>query len=77
MTSRERVIAAIEFKGPDKVPFAHSFLPSSFAAFPDLPTLLKKYPSDFIGDVNNVQLRAGQGGEDDATGQSLKKGQLL
>ncbi len=74
MTSRERVIAAVEFREPDKIPFAHSYLPSAFAEFPGLPELLERYPSDFRGDVNNVLLRAGQSGEDDASCQSLKKG---
>ncbi len=32
MTSRQRVIAAVEFKGPDRVPHQHRFLPAAFLA---------------------------------------------
>ena len=50
MTSRERVIAAIDFTGPDRVPFRHCVLPASFQGHPDLPRLLAHYPSDFEGE---------------------------
>lgn len=51
MTSRERVIAAIEFTGPDRLPHRHACLPAVFdkygAAF---ERLLALYPSDFAGE---------------------------
>ena len=50
MTSRDRVIAAIEFTGPDQVPFRHCVLPASFQAHPALSDLLTRYPSDFDGE---------------------------
>ncbi len=50
MTSRDRVIAAIEFRGPDRVPMRHACLPSAFAAHPWLPDLLRRFPSDFAGE---------------------------
>ncbi len=50
MTSRERVIAAIDFAGPDRVPFRHCVLPASFQAHPGLSDLLARYPSDFEGE---------------------------
>lgn len=52
MTSRERVIAAIEFKGPDKAPFIPIYLPACLQVYPGLKDLLEKYPSDFAGDGN-------------------------
>jgi len=50
MTSRERVIAAIEFTGPDRIPFRHAVLPASFRSHPQLEELLARYPSDFEGE---------------------------
>ena len=50
MTSRERVIAAIEFAGPDRVPHRHAVLPAAWAAYPQLPELLARCPSDLEGD---------------------------
>lgn len=51
MTSRERVIAAIEFKGPDRIPHKHSYLPSVFSKYPELKEILvQQYPSDFAGE---------------------------
>lgn len=50
MTSRERVIAAIEFKGPDRLPHRHCYLPATIKQYPDLGKLLKEFPSDFAGD---------------------------
>jgi len=50
MTSRERVIAAIEFKGPDKLPHKHCYLPATVKKYPGLRKLLKQYPSDFAGE---------------------------
>jgi uroporphyrinogen decarboxylase len=50
MNSRERVIAAIEFKGPDRIPHRHRYIPSSFTTYPQLRELYAEYPSDFAGD---------------------------
>ena len=50
MTGKERVTAAIEFTGPDKVPHKHCFLPATLKSHPDLFELLRKYPSDFEGE---------------------------
>ena len=50
MTPRERVVRAIEFSGPDRVPHRHCCLPASFAAHPRLPELYAEYPSDFAGE---------------------------
>jgi uroporphyrinogen decarboxylase len=66
MTSRERVIAAIEFTGPDRVPFRHCVLPASYRAHPRLAELLGRHPSDFEGEDGRPpaalprQYRAGQ-----------------
>lgn len=49
MTSRERVIAAIEFTGPDHVPQMCCALPSAYAVHKRLPELYSQYPSDFAG----------------------------
>lgn len=50
MTSRDRVMAAIDFTGPDRIPFRHCVLPASFQRHPGLPGLLARYPSDFEGE---------------------------
>ncbi|HID95471.1 MAG TPA: hypothetical protein EYP53_05365 [Candidatus Latescibacteria bacterium] len=51
MTSRERVIAAIEFSGPDRIPHRHAFLPAVFDRYGDrVKKLLRRFPSDFAGD---------------------------
>lgn len=50
MTSRERVIAAIEFRGPDRIPIRHCELPASYRALPGLLALYRQYPSDFAGE---------------------------
>ena len=48
MTSRERVIRAIEFRGPDRVPFNHSVFPGAFWRHgAKLVEFLNKYPDDF------------------------------
>jgi len=52
MTSKERMKAAVNFKGPDRVPHMHCALPASFNVFEGLPELYKKYPSDLVGDGN-------------------------
>ena len=49
MTSRERVIAAIEFTGPDRIPQMCCALPSAYAVHDRLPELYGRYPSDFVG----------------------------
>ena len=50
MTSRERVIAAIEFSGPDRLPHRHCYLPAALLKYPQISRLYKKYPSDFAGE---------------------------
>lgn len=64
MTSRERVKAAVEFTGPDRIPHKHAYLPASFESFPGLIDLLKKFPSDFAGQdaqvPGGIQYKAGQ-----------------
>jgi uroporphyrinogen decarboxylase len=49
MNSRERVIAAVECKGPDRIPHCHKFLKAAFAAHPGLADLYARFPSDFSG----------------------------
>jgi len=49
MNSRERVIAAMEFAGPDRVPMMHRTLPGAFRVHgTTLETLYKRYPSDVM-----------------------------
>jgi uroporphyrinogen decarboxylase len=50
MTSRERVIAAIDFTGPDRVPQMFCALPSAYAVHKRLPDLYARYASDFAGE---------------------------
>jgi len=51
MTSRERVIAAIEFSGPDRVPHRNAFLPAVFRKYGrKVEELLRRFPSDFAGE---------------------------
>jgi uroporphyrinogen decarboxylase len=52
MTGRERVVAAIEFNGPDRLPHKHSYLPAALKQFPDIVKLLREFPSDFAGEDN-------------------------
>lgn len=48
MTSRERVLAAIEFRGPDRVPFQHAVFPGAFWRHGQkLVDLLNARPDDF------------------------------
>lgn len=48
MNSRERVIRAIEFEGPDRVPVTHSVLPAALLKYGEkLERIFRKYPSDF------------------------------
>ena len=50
MTPRERVIAAIDFAGPDRIPHRHQVLPAAFGVHPGLADLLVEYPSDFAAE---------------------------
>jgi uroporphyrinogen decarboxylase len=50
MTGRERVIAAVEFKGPDRIPHKHCFLPAAFIRYPRLSELYRRFPSDYAGE---------------------------
>lgn len=48
MTSRERVNAAIEFKGPDRVPFTHAFFPGALWRHGSkVIELMERHPDDF------------------------------
>jgi len=48
MTSRERVLAAIEFRGPDRVPFQHAVFPGAFWRHGQkLVDFLNARPDDF------------------------------
>ena len=50
MTSRERVIAAIEFSGPDRIPHNNAFVPAVFRKYGrKVEELLGRFPSDFAG----------------------------
>jgi len=63
MNSRERVIRAIEFKGPDKVPLLHGVLPAAiFRHGQALVDLLNEFKDDFGGNwtiPNKEQLPPG------------------
>ena len=50
MKSRERVVAAIEFKGPDRIPHRHAYLPAVFDKYPETEELYKRFPGDFAGE---------------------------
>lgn len=52
MTGRERVKAAIEFTGPDRMPHRHAYLPAVFDKYPEAISLLRLFPSDFSGEEN-------------------------
>ena len=54
MISRERVIAAIDFTGPDRIPQMFCALPSAYAAHQRLPDLYARYSSDFAGDESTA-----------------------
>ncbi len=48
MTSRERILAAIEFTGPDRAPIHHYIFPGAFREHGQkLLDLLERYPDDF------------------------------
>ena len=49
MSSRERVVRAIEMTGPDRVPLIHVTLPGALAHFgADLARLYARYPADVV-----------------------------
>ena len=49
MTSKERVIATLQFKGPDRIPIDIWPVPAVFKRYGrKLEDLFKKYPLDFI-----------------------------
>jgi len=50
MTGVERVTAAIELTGPDRLPHKHCFLPATVRRYPGIIQLLQEYPSDFADD---------------------------
>ena len=49
MNSRERVIYAIERRGPDRIPLTHATLPGAAARYGEaLAELYRRYPSDVV-----------------------------
>jgi uroporphyrinogen decarboxylase len=49
MNSRERVIRAIERRGPDRIPLTHATLPGAVARYGEaLAELYRRYPSDVV-----------------------------
>jgi len=57
MNSRERVIRAIEFRKPDRVPILHAITPAFASKNPNLvKEILKKYPGDFAQVVDPFSL---------------------
>jgi hypothetical protein len=49
MNSRERVIRAVEIRGPDRVPITHATLPGAYARYgAALDELYQQYPSDVV-----------------------------
>ncbi|MHB9023531.1 MAG: uroporphyrinogen decarboxylase family protein [Armatimonadota bacterium] len=56
MNSRERVLRAIRFETPDRVPIGYSVSPGAFLKYGQpLLDLIRSYPHDFF-DVNEVKL---------------------
>jgi uroporphyrinogen-III decarboxylase len=54
MNSRERMIRAIEMRGPDRVPLTHATLPGAYTRYGTaLDDLYRKYPSD-VFDVGSA-----------------------
>jgi uroporphyrinogen decarboxylase len=52
MTERERLLAAIEFKGPDRCPIQHYLFPGVFWKYGQkLLDLLEQYPDDFDNEI--------------------------
>lgn len=50
MTSRERVVRAIELRGPDRIPLSHGVLPGAIDNYGErLRQVLRRYPGDFAG----------------------------
>jgi len=50
MTPRERVLAAIEFRGPDRIPFQHAVFPGALWNHGQaLVDFLNRHPDDFSG----------------------------
>ena len=49
MNSRERVIRAIEFGGPDRLPYRYNVLPGAYQKYGDaLDRLIARYPGDLL-----------------------------
>jgi uroporphyrinogen-III decarboxylase len=73
MTSRERVIRAIEFKGPDRIPVMHAVLPAAWYKYgEELAKILSKYPRDIASgsgksDVSKRPASAGYKYSEDLT----------
>ncbi|MFO7947193.1 MAG: uroporphyrinogen decarboxylase family protein [Armatimonadota bacterium] len=64
MTSRERILAAIEFKGPDRCPIHHYIFPGAIWKHGEkLLDLVEKYPDDF--DNENIKRNTRKRGADE------------
>lgn len=50
MTSRERVLRAIELRGPDRIPISHGLLPGAIDNYGEqLRDVFRRHPGDFAG----------------------------
>ena len=61
MTSRERIIRAIEFRGPDRVPVEHYVFPGAIRNYGDkLIKLLDEYRDDFNNNSIEANIKSAQ-----------------
>ena len=57
MNCRERVLRAIQFQGPDRIPFSYSVIPPELFKYGQrFIDLCKKYPNDFYDVGRAIQL---------------------
>ncbi|MGC8716507.1 MAG: uroporphyrinogen decarboxylase family protein [bacterium] len=57
MTSRERVIRAIEFKGIDRIPIMHAVLPAAWYKYgEELANILSRYPKDIVSSLDKMDV---------------------
>ncbi|MCD6360295.1 MAG: hypothetical protein J7M38_05460, partial [Armatimonadetes bacterium] len=65
MTSRERILAAIEFRGPDRCPVHHYAFPGAIWRHGrKLLDLVEKYPDDFGNEAIVANLKAVKSAEE-------------
>jgi len=56
VTSRERVLRAIEFRGPDRIPISHGLLPGAIDNYGErLRDVFRRYPGDFAGQTGEYR----------------------